>query len=220
MDVPNSASGRSVPVPLGRGRARRRDAARNRAHVLDVARWLAGERGFGAVTMDLVASEARVGKGTLYRGFGSRAGLAQALVDDAERDLQARILSGPPPLGWGAPPAERLDAFFAAYLDLLAANAELLVETERGRPGERFHTGAYAFWHTHVAALLRAADRPDPTVEADALLALVAADLHHHLTATGMAPDRLAATIRDLVAAAMAPRRGRQSVSRRGRGGG
>ena len=201
-DIPNPASGRSVPVPLGRGRARRRDATRNRAHVLDVARRLADERGFGALTMDLVASEAGVGKGTLYRGFGSRAGLAQALVDDAERDLQQRILSGPPPLGWGTSPGERLDAFFAAYVDLLAANAELLVETERGRPGERFHTGAYAFWHAHVAALLRAAGRPDPTVDAHVLLALVAADLHHHLAATGAAPHRVAAAIRALVTAA------------------
>ena len=213
-DIPNPASGRSVPVPLGRGRARRRDATRNRARVLDVARRLADERSFGALTMDLVASEAGVGKGTLYRGFGSRAGLAQALVDDAERDLQQRILSGPPPLGRGASPGDRLDAFFAAYVDLLAANAELLVETERGRPGERFHTGAYAFWHAHVAALLRAAGHPDPTVDAHLLLALVAADLHHHLAAAGTAPHRVAAAIRALVTAAVAPRRDRRAVSR------
>jgi AcrR family transcriptional regulator len=191
----NPARAASVPVPLGRVRRRRSDAARNRAHVLDVARRLVAERGFGAVTMDLLAAEAGVGKGTLYRGFGNRAGVAEALVDEAERGLQERILSGSPPLGWGAPPHERLRAFVAAYLDLLADDVELLVETERGAPGARFHTGAYAFWHAHVAALLRQIGAADAGVRAHALLALLGADLYQHLAATGVAGDRLAATI-------------------------
>jgi AcrR family transcriptional regulator len=54
--------------------------------------------------MDAVAAEAGVGKGTLFRRFGDRAGLAVALLDERERDLQAAVLSGPPPLGPGAPP--------------------------------------------------------------------------------------------------------------------
>jgi AcrR family transcriptional regulator len=195
-DGTNTASGGSVPVPMRPpGRRRRRDAARNRDHVLDVARRLAGERGLAAVTMDLLAAEAGVGKGTLYRGFGNRAGLAQALVDEAERELQERILSGPPPLGWGAPAGERVAAFFDAYLELLADNVDLLVETERGTPGSRFHTGAYAFWHAHVTALLRQTGRDDPGPRAHALLALVAADLYQHMEAGGIGPDRIRSAV-------------------------
>jgi len=45
---------------------------------------------------------AGVGKGTLIPRFGDRAGLAVALLDERERELQERILSGRPPLGPGA----------------------------------------------------------------------------------------------------------------------
>lgn len=49
------------------------DALRNRALLLDAARRLVAERGADAVTMDDVAAAAGVGKGTLFRRFGSRA---------------------------------------------------------------------------------------------------------------------------------------------------
>jgi AcrR family transcriptional regulator len=151
--------------------------------------------------MDELAAEAGVGKGTLYRGFGSRAGLAEALLDEAERQLQEQILGGPPPLGWGAPPGERLRAFVVAYVRLLDANVDLLVETERGAPGARFHTGAYAFWHAHVAALLRAEGRDEPEVRAHALLALLSADLYRHLRESGARPARVEAVVLDMLAA-------------------
>jgi AcrR family transcriptional regulator len=203
MDVegPNTRSTASVPVALVAGRRRRRDAERNRNHVLEVARRLLRDGGLAAMTMDQLAAEAGVGKGTLYRGFRSRAGLAEALLDEAERQLQERILTGPPPLGWGAPPDERLRAFFLAYLQLLAANVDLLVETERGAPGARFHTGAYAFWHAHIAALLRAEGREDPDVRAHALLALLSADLHRHLREARIDTARVEAVLLGLLAA-------------------
>ena len=58
----------------------RGDAARNRALLLDAARALIAEHGADAVTMDDVASAAGVGKGTLFRRFGSRAGLMIVLA--------------------------------------------------------------------------------------------------------------------------------------------
>jgi AcrR family transcriptional regulator len=198
---PNTKSTASVPVALVAGRRRRRDAERNRDHVLKVARRLLQDRGLPAVTMDELAAEARVGKGTLYRGFGSRAGLAEALLDEAERQLQEQILSGLPPLGWGAPPDARLRAFFLAYVQLLAANVDLLVETERGAPGARFHTGAYAFWHAHVAALLRAEGQDEPEVRAHALLALLSADLYRHLREARVRTAQVEAVILDMLAA-------------------
>lgn len=71
--------------------------------------------------MEDLARAAGVGKGTLYRRFPDRASIAVALLDEHERTLQERLLRGPPPLGPGAPPAERLAAFYAAMVDLLLA---------------------------------------------------------------------------------------------------
>src|SRR5687768_18150434 len=102
MELPNADEGRP---------RERADAARNRRRVLEAARQLFAERGVQAVTMSDVARAAGVAKGTIFHRFGDRPGLAQALVDEAERELQEQVLRGPPPLGPGAPPRERLTAF-------------------------------------------------------------------------------------------------------------
>ena len=53
------------------------------------------------VTMERVAAEAGVGKGTVFRRFESREGLMAALLDHRETAWQAAVISGPPPLGPG-----------------------------------------------------------------------------------------------------------------------
>ena len=95
--------------------APRADAARNRRRVLEAAAALFAA-GVAAVTMDDVVAAAGVGKGTLYRSFGDKSGLAAALLDERERQLQAGILNGRAPLGPGAPASGRLEAFVRAYL--------------------------------------------------------------------------------------------------------
>ncbi len=61
--------------------------------------------------MDDIAAAAGVGKGTVFRRFGSRAGLMMVLLDEDERASQQAFLFGPPPLGPDAPPLDRLVAF-------------------------------------------------------------------------------------------------------------
>lgn len=154
--------------------AGRADAARNRAAILAAAALLFAEHGVGAVSMDQVAAAAGVGKGTLFRRFGDKAGLAAALLDEREAQLQEAILRGPPPLGPGAPPPDRLAAFTGAYLDYLLPHLDLVRMSETAAPGARYRIGAYQFWHRHVAILV--ADRPDPDYVAHALLAPLAAE--------------------------------------------
>ena len=89
----------------------RADAARNREAILAAALRLVRTRGVDCVTMDTVASEAGVGKGTLFRRFESREGLMAAVLNESEAGWQASVISGPPPLGPGAPPLDRLLAF-------------------------------------------------------------------------------------------------------------
>src|SRR5690606_5627590 len=95
----------------------RTDAARNRAKVLAAAAELFATRDPRTVTMDDIAKAAGVGRGTLYRRYPDRTAIAVALLDEHERALQQHLLSGEPPLGPGAPPAERLAAFYAAMVE-------------------------------------------------------------------------------------------------------
>lgn len=172
--------GRARPVSLGRDRARpeRADAARNRRRVLDAAARLFAEHGVDAVSLDAVAAEAGVGKGTVFRRFGDKSGLAAALLDERESELQRAILEGPPPLGPGAPPAERAGAFTRAYLEYVLATPELVRMSETASPGARYRLGAFGFWHTHLRVLLAEAGHPaaTATVLAHALLAPLAAE--------------------------------------------
>lgn len=174
-DLASATLGFGPPVP----RRERADAARNRARILASAEVLFAEHGVGAVSMDQVAAAAGVGKGTLFRRFGDKAGLAVALLDTRERDLQQAILSGPPALGPGADPTARLAAFVTAYQDFLDAHLDLVRMSETASAGARYRIGAYWFWHRHVAVLLTAA-RPDLDADylAHVLLSVLAADTH------------------------------------------
>jgi AcrR family transcriptional regulator len=154
----------------------RADAAQNRRRILAAAAELFAERGVGAVSMDDVAHRAGVGKGTLYRRFGDRSGLATALLDERERELQQAILAGPPPLGPGAPPADRLAAFVEAYLGYVDATLDVVLLSQTSTPGARHGTGAHVFWTTHCRLQLAAAGAPDPEVRADVLLAGLTAE--------------------------------------------
>ena len=156
----------------------RADAARNRERILAAAAELIAERGIENVSMDDVARAAAVGTGTVYRRFGDRAGLALALLDEQTKAFQDALISGPPPLGPGAPAVERLRAFGAGYLDLLEGHAPLLaVAAAPGRVG----AGPQQFYLVHLALLLReAAPSLDAEFAANALLAVLAPAQHMH----------------------------------------
>jgi AcrR family transcriptional regulator len=171
---PQSGSATSLELLRTPPRRERADAARNRAAVLQAAAGLFAEHGVTAVSMDQVAAAAGVGKGTIFRRFGDKAGLAVALLDTRERELQEAILHGPPPLGPGAAPAARLITFTSAYLDYLLEHLDLVRMSETAAPGARYRIGAYRFWHRHVAILLGGS--PDPEHAAHAFLAALAAE--------------------------------------------
>jgi polyketide synthase 12 len=105
--------------------AERADAARNRQHLLATAREMLAEHGPDRLTMDGLAERAGLGKGTVFRRFGTRAGIFAALLDDDERTFQHEVLAGPPPLGPGAPPLERLIAYGRARTSFLIEHRDI-----------------------------------------------------------------------------------------------
>jgi len=158
----------------------RADAARNRAKILAAAADLVTTGGIEALGMAEVAAASGVGVGTLYRRFGDQAGLAHALIDASEREFQQAFLSGPPPLGPGARPAERIRAFLHGLTDRTLAQLDLLLMAETAGPFARFG-GAYEAYHQHLAMLITQTwPELDASFQADALLAPLAANLVAH----------------------------------------
>lgn len=167
---------RDLPVSAPHERG---DAARNRALLLDAARRLIAERGADAVTMDNIASAAGVGKGTVFRRFGSRAGLMVVLLDEDERAMQQAFMFGPPPLGPDAPPLDRLLAFGRERLRFVHTHHELLSAANRD-PASRY-SAPMMVQHTHVRVLLTSAGTTgDLDSQTDALLALLEPDYVEH----------------------------------------
>jgi AcrR family transcriptional regulator len=177
----------------------RADAARNKDKVLAAAEKLFAERSADCVTMDAVAAAAGVGKGTLFRGFGDRAGLVLALLQEHETQLQEAIIRGPAPLGPGAPPVERLIAFGEALLEHLARHGDMIAAAE-GKL-DRYRSGPFLFYQAHVRLLVREA-APDCDWEyvTDTLLAsLTATHLRYMRRVRGMSEERIAAGWADVV---------------------
>ncbi|GAB3206353.1 TetR/AcrR family transcriptional regulator [Nocardia tengchongensis] len=176
----------------------RADAARNRQAILEAARRLFAEEGAEAATMDRIAAAAGVAKGTLFHRFGNRAGLLYELIAAGATGLMEAVRSGPPPLGPGAPAADRLLAYFDAMTCLIADDIELNVAYQALPPHphrEEFH----AFWATHISSLLHEV-RPDLDAEVvgGLLLAPLGGELVPYLVRTGQ-KDRLREAVRQLV---------------------
>jgi AcrR family transcriptional regulator len=147
----------------------RSDAARNREALLAAAQELIENCSIDGVTMDAVAAKAGVGKGTVFRRFESREGLMAALVNRTETEWQGNVISGPPPLGPGAPPLERLLAFGHSRMELNLLHARLIEAA--GRAGARSYA-AESFAAMHVRYLLdQLGVRGDIGILATALIA-------------------------------------------------
>jgi AcrR family transcriptional regulator len=189
----------------------RADAARNRRRILAAAERLLQKRSVQCISMDAIAEAAGVGKGTLFRRFGDRAGLLRALLDDRERAFQDGFIRGAPPLGPGAPARERLVAFGHSLLEMTELRGDLVMAAETGEPDLRLRGLIYGTYRAHVSALLReAAPRIDVEYAADALLGPLAVGVVlHQLRTRNMSMQRVKDGWEQLVAAVVAcPPRG------------
>ncbi|MGI8780176.1 MAG: TetR/AcrR family transcriptional regulator [Solirubrobacteraceae bacterium] len=222
--VPIEEPAQPGPLPMQGGwRPQRELADRNERAVLDAAVRLFAERGVGAVDVREIARTAGVGVGTVYRRFGDKANLLAAVIGDGERDLQDAMLRGEPPLGPGAAPAERLEAFLTALSEFTDANLDVLLAAQASAPGARLRVGAHQAWRLHLSVLLGEL-RPGSTAAdagwlAEALLAPLAADLYaSQRREQGISPERLLRNLLDLARGAAHPPEASGQPCRRGWG--
>ncbi|GAA2879690.1 TetR family transcriptional regulator [Actinoplanes cyaneus] len=184
----------------------RADAARNRTALLRAVEELLAHHHPAQISMDLVATTAGVGKGTVFHRFGSRDGLMLALVQERAHDLGVAIADGPPPLGPGAPPRARLLAFLSAVVDLVSRNKGLLAAlgpaiAAPSDQGPREAHPVYRTWHGHIAGL---AGQERPDLDTDMLAHVLLASVHSEPILEALARgegERLDRTLRDLVTA-------------------
>nr|BFD87051.1 TetR/AcrR family transcriptional regulator [Streptomyces sp. Xyl84] len=185
----------------------RKDAIRNREAVLAAADALFTRRQSPEdVTMADVAAAAGVGKGTLFRAFGDRAGLLRALYEARLEPIRQAVETGPPPLGPATPPRDRVPALLDAVLCFKLDNRRLALALEEGGSSSPYRAEHYERWHS----LLRAALEQIPGLTgsdftAHALLAATRADLVEHLAGEERIPrERMRAQLANFVTRVLA----------------
>jgi AcrR family transcriptional regulator len=120
-----------VPPPDRRDRRDQARTRRARAAVVDAARALFLERGYGATTVEAVSARSEVPPATVYRLFSSKAGILKALLDLsiagddeavplAERPHVRALLADPDP-----DPARQLAGFVAVTADVNSRTAPI-----------------------------------------------------------------------------------------------
>ncbi|GAB1333058.1 TetR/AcrR family transcriptional regulator [Streptomyces sennicomposti] len=168
----------------------RKDAVRNREAVLAAADALFARRESPEdVTMADVATAAGVGKGTLFRAFGDRAGLLRALYEARLEPIRQAVETGPPPLGPTTPPRDRVPALLDALLCFKLDNRRLALALEEGGSSSPYRAEHYERWHSLLrSALEQIPGLDDSDFTACALLSATRADLVEHLAGEERVP--------------------------------
>ena len=120
--------------------------------LFDAALRLVGERGAAGVTVDEIAAEAGVAKGTVYYNFGSKDGLVDALLRHGVELLAARLRAAEDVDDTGEALETLVDGalgFFAEY----PAFAQLLVSEMWRTPGQ-WH-GTLSLLRDDIVAIVR-----------------------------------------------------------------
>ncbi len=141
-----------------------------------------------AITMDAIALAAGVGKATLFRAFGSRDGLLDALWAAKLSTLREAMEADNPHFGVTVPPRKRAVAFLDAILTFKLENRHLLRAREIA-PG-LLQSAHYRWMHVVVQGLLASAAPGMHAVWASygahVLLAALHIDLVEEMLASGL----------------------------------
>jgi AcrR family transcriptional regulator len=195
----------------GEKRTERRDAAENRALILQTAESLFNQHGVANVNMADIAQAAGVGKGTLYRRFTNKAELCLALLDTQMSDFQNGMLGRMRQMSAdGVPALVQLDQFLDALIYFTDTHSPLLCEVQRegllGNFGEE-HQRPHFWQHMTVSGLLQTAVNSGelpPNLDipylSDALLAPLHANIFRfQRVGRGFSLERISAGLRSIL---------------------
>jgi AcrR family transcriptional regulator len=127
-------------------RTERADALRNREAVLAAANALfAGSSSPHSVSMDDIAAAAGVGKGTLFRRFGDRAGLIGAVLASRLEPLQQALQQAQD--AEGSTPRQRVMDLLDAALNFKIENRHLMTAAEDAGLSSPYQAAHYGWWH-------------------------------------------------------------------------
>jgi hypothetical protein len=111
-------------------------------------------------------------------------------------------MTGPPPLGPGAPAAERIRTFLHALLSRQEEQWQLLLLREKSMTATRYGAGPHQMYRAHLVTLIGQVD-PDADAHyvAEALLALLAPSLlNYQIRELGFTDERMKAGLARLLA--------------------
>jgi AcrR family transcriptional regulator len=187
----------------------RSDAARNREAILAAADDLFSRFGDEVSTND-IATAAGVGKGTLFRRFGDRTALIEAvLARRATALLRLEQEDGAPFGPGGGDPGAAVRAYLDVLLDFVWSNRGLIRALEQRGPHALYANPAAEHWIAELARRVAAA-RPgeDAEVLAHALFSALSADLVDFLvTVRAMPLERFRAGLHALATPSHTPDR-------------
>lgn len=112
------------PTVKARSTYRRQQAAATRERILDAARLLFARDGYGATSMDAIATEAGVGARTVYAVFGTKREILSAICErwleqSGARERAAEVFAEPDPRLRLGSAAEWLTGLYAADFEVV-----------------------------------------------------------------------------------------------------
>jgi len=170
------------------------------SEILEAARRTIGRFGFEGTTIDRVADEARIAKGTIYLYFPNKEALLHSAVVEGIRDLTRELAQGD---DTSRPPIERLACLIRSMFKTQKSHEDFFkalildsrfVSYEPGdKRGEELRK-VYLEWVDYFACILRSAAEsgairaPDPQLAALMLAEMMTAPLRRRLLALSDTP--------------------------------
>ncbi|CAL9639836.1 TetR family transcriptional regulator [Streptomyces sp. enrichment culture] len=163
-----------------------------------------------SVSMDDVAAAAGVGKATLFRAFGSRDGLLDALFEARAAPLRAELDRPGSPLGPEAPPLDRILALFDELVSFKFDNPHLTAARELSGMLQAPH---YVWMHATLRSLIEQTDSAaaesaeSADYTAHVLLGGLRVDVIDELLASGRSREDIRHEVAALVRRVLGPAR-------------
>lgn len=159
-----------------------------------------------SVTMDAIAAAAGVGKGTLFRAFGTRDGLLDTLWIWKLAAVREPVDAGAPPFDLNVPARARVIALLDTITTFKLENRHLIRAREAATTG-LWESEHYQWMHGVLRRLIEEASEGksnDAAYTAHALLSALHIDLLEELLATGRSREQLRQAQAEFALAAIA----------------